>query len=153
VFGEVPALENNVTLLVTEAPSEVAANEPFQYTVSTRNIVRSQFPPAGLGGYYIDGSALNEEGLVQGHFHSGCRSVASFDEAPEPNQAADFFIAVEDGGGGSTPDFVQIDVAEGLPAGQYLCAAWAGDGSHRVPMASFAQTFIASDTFRLTVTE
>jgi hypothetical protein len=54
--------------------------------------------------------------------------------------------------GGATPDSVTIQVP-GLPtAGTAQCAAWAGDGSHRIPMMQRANMIPAFDSMRIQVT-
>jgi hypothetical protein len=149
-FGEVGAAEDNPQLLITEAPDEVTVGRPFTIKVSTRNLVRDRFLPAAQGGYYVEPSTLNEDGLVRGHFHTACRVLGNIDQAPEPERQA-VFVATEDGGGGTAPDTVTVKIP-GLPAaGEIQCAAWAGDGSHRMPMMQFANQIPAFDAVRITV--
>lgn len=152
MFGEVPEQAKGASLLITDHPDEVNLGEAFSFTVSTRNVQRDRFLGAGAGGYYLESSFLNEDGIVRGHFHSGCQLLQSTDEAPTPDRAQ-FFVATEDGGGGTTPDTVTINVpGDALTvAGTYRCASWAGDGSHRVPMMQFANQIPAFDSFRLVV--
>jgi LPXTG-motif cell wall-anchored protein len=61
-----------------------------------------------------------------------------------------FFVATEDGKGGDEPDSVIVEVP-GLPAGLAQCSAWAGDGSHRVPMMQRANQIPALDSVRIRV--
>jgi len=152
MMGEVPEQEKGASLLITRHPNVVRANQAFSFTVSTRNLKRDRFLGAAAGGYYLESSFLTEEGIVRGHFHSACQRLASTTEAPTPDRAQ-FFVATEDGGGGTTPDSVTINVqANTLTApGTYRCASWAGDPSHRVPMMQFANQTPAFDTFRLQV--
>ncbi|WP_233604640.1 hypothetical protein [Micromonospora sp. HM5-17] len=149
-FGEVGAAERNPTLLITEAPERVRAGQPFRLVVSTRNLVRDRFLPAGQGGYYLERSFLTDEGLVRGHFHTACRMLTSTSEAADPAPVPAFFVATEDGKGGSEPDRVIIEVP-GLPAGLAQCSAWAGDGSHRIPMMARANQIPALDSVRIQV--
>lgn len=151
-FGEVGPAEKNPTLLIIEAPRTVEAGQPFQLTVSTRNLVRDRFLPAAQGGYYLESSFLNDQGLVRGHFHTACRMLTSTAEAPDPAQAPAFFVATEDNQGGAEPDTVTIQVP-GLPEeGIAQCAVWAGDGSHRIPMMQRANQIPALDAVRIRVT-
>jgi hypothetical protein len=141
---------NNPSLLITEAPRAVAVNTPFTLKVSTRNLIRDRFLAAGAGGYYVESSVL-EGGLVRGHFHTACRMLDSTSSAPAPDPVPAFFVATEDSKGGATPDTVTINVP-GLPAaGQAQCAAWAGDGSHRIPMMERANQTPPFDSVRVTV--
>ncbi|MFI7521268.1 hypothetical protein [Micromonospora globbae] len=150
-FGEVGAAANNPSLLITDFPQEIGANQPFTLRVSTRNLVRDRFLPAGQGGYYVESSLLNEQGLVRGHFHTACRMLDSLDTPPEPQEVPAFFVATEDGGGGAEPDEVTIQVP-GLPeSGTAQCAVWAGDGSHRLPMMERANQTPAFDAVRIQV--
>ncbi|GAA0454755.1 hypothetical protein Ade02nite_03270 [Paractinoplanes deccanensis] len=150
-FGEVGEAANNPSLLITDAPQQVAPNTPFTLTVSTRNLIRDRFLAAGKGGYYVESSVL-KDGLVRGHFHTACRMLTSTDEAPAPEPVPDFFVATEDSKGGATPDEVTITVP-GVPReGTAQCASWAGDGSHRVPMMVRANQTPAIDAIRITVT-
>lgn len=149
-FGEVGAAEQNPTLLITEAPRRVRAGQPFQIVVSTRNLVRDRFLPAGQGGYYLETSLLNDEGLVRGHFHTACRVLSSSTAAVDPAPVPAFFVATEDLRGGAEPDSVIISVP-GLPAGLAQCSAWAGDGSHRIPMMQRANQIPALDSVRIQV--
>jgi hypothetical protein len=153
MMGEVPAADKGASLLITDHPDEVNVNEPFSFTVSTRNLQRDRFLGAAAGGYYLESSFLNEDGVVRGHFHNACQLLESTDVAPDPEPAPQFFVATEDGGGGVEPDSVTINVP-GLPTpGVYRCSSWAGDGTHRVPMEQRANQTPAFDTFRLVVRE
>ncbi|MDQ7906361.1 Pecanex-like protein 1 [Phytohabitans sp. ZYX-F-186] len=150
-MGEVAGAADNPSLLITEAPERVGVNQPFTIRVSTRNLVRDRFLPAGQGGYYVDMSILTAQGLVRGHFHTACRVLTSTEVAPEPAPAPAFFVATEDRQGGSEPDVIEIRVP-GLPqAGTFQCSAWAGDASHRIPMMQRANQIPALDSVRVEV--
>ncbi|MEV6345089.1 hypothetical protein [Actinoplanes sp. NPDC051851] len=149
-FGEVGAAANNPSLLITSAPNQVRANQPFTLKISTRNLIRDRFLAAGQGGYYVESSVL-QNGLVRGHFHTACRMLSSTKEAPAPDPVPAFFVATEDSKGGATPDTVTIQVP-GLPQrGIAQCASWAGDGSHRTPMMERANQTPAIDAVRIRV--
>jgi hypothetical protein len=150
-MGEVGDAADNPSLLITDAPESVGVNEPFTIRVSTRNLIRDRFLPAGQGGYYVEMSLLSAQGLVRGHFHTACRVLASTAVAPEPAPAPAFFVATEDSRGGSEPDIIEIRVP-GLPQrGLFQCSAWAGDSSHRVPMMQRANQIPALDSVRVEV--
>jgi hypothetical protein len=150
-FGEVAAAENNPQLLIVDAPDKVTAGQPFTIKVSTRNLVRDRFLAAAQGGYYLERSTLDEDGLVRGHFHTACRVLGDTSQAPQPDRN-EVFVATEDGAGGAAPDTVTVQIP-GLPtAGQAQCATWAGDGSHRMPMMQFANQIPAFDSVRIDVT-
>jgi hypothetical protein len=150
-FGEVPAAEDVPQLLITDSPDRVAVGQAFQIKVSTRNLVRDRFLAAAQGGYYVERSILNEQGLVRGHFHTACRVLGNTDQAPQPDRQ-DVFVATEDNGGGAAPDTVTVQIP-GLPAaGEAQCTTWAGDGSHRIPMQVFANQMPAVDSVRIQVT-
>ncbi|MFC4068240.1 hypothetical protein [Actinoplanes subglobosus] len=147
-FGEVGVAANNPTLLITDAPGEVAVGAPFQLRISTRNLIRDRFLAAGQGGYYVESSVL-QNGLVRGHFHTACRILNNNDEAPESAPVPAFFVATEDSRGGAEPDSVTIQVP-GLPQeGEFQCSSWAGDGSHRIPMMERANQTPALDSVRV----
>jgi hypothetical protein len=141
------------SLLITSAPEKVNVGEGFQLEVSTRNLVRDRFLGAAAGGYYLEASFLNEDGLQRGHFHTACRFLPSTTEAPDSSGAPAFFVATQDGGGGAEADTVTIDVpaANIKQAGELQCTSWAGDGSHRTPMMSRANQTPAIDSVRITV--
>ncbi len=149
-FGEVAAAEDNPQLLIVEAPDEVTVGQAFTIKVSTRNLVRDRFLPAAEGGYYLEPSTLNGDGLVRGHFHTACRVLGNSGQAPEPARQA-VFVATEDGGGGTAPDTVTVTIPGLTAAGQAQCATWAGDASHRMPMMQFANQIPAFDAVRITV--
>jgi hypothetical protein len=150
-MGEVGNADDNPTLLITSAPNSVRVNQPFTIRVSTRNLIRDSFLPAGQGGYYALRSELNDQDLVRGHFHTGCRILNSTQVAPDPEPAPAFFVATEDNGGSNQPDVIEIRVP-GLPQrGTFQCAAWAGDGSHRPPMMQRANQIPAFDSVRVSV--
>ncbi|MBM0279695.1 hypothetical protein [Micromonospora tarensis] len=150
-FGEVGAAANNPSLLITQFPDQVGQNQPFTLRVSTRNLVRDRFLAAGQGGYYVESSLLNDQGLVRGHFHTACRMLDSLTAPPEPQEVPAFFVATEDGRGGAQPDEVTIQVP-GLPeSGTAQCSVWAGDGSHRLPMMERANQTPAFDSVRIDV--
>jgi hypothetical protein len=150
-FGEVGEAAANPTLLISASPLRVRINRPFTIQVSTRNLVRDRFLPAKDGGYYRESAYLNEDGLVRGHFHTACRMLTGR-SAPDPAPVPVFFAATEDGKGGTAPDVVTVQVP-GLPsAGIAQCAAWAGDGSHRIPMMQRANQIPAFDSVRILVT-
>jgi hypothetical protein len=151
-FGEVGATPNNPTLIISSAPRRVRAGQPFQIKVSTRNLVRDRFLAAAQGGYYKESSFLNEQSLQRGHFHTACRMLSSTTLAPDPTPGSVFFKATEDKRGGAAPDVVTVDVPAGLPSrGLAQCAAWAGDGSHRIPMMESVQAVPAFDSVRIWV--
>ncbi|MEH0845363.1 hypothetical protein V6U81_23515 [Micromonospora sp. CPCC 205711] len=151
-FGEVGAAANNPSLLITQFPNQVQRNQAFTLRVSTRNLIRDRFLAAGQGGYYVESSLLNDQGLVRGHFHTACRMLQTTEEAPSnPQDVPAFFVATEDGGGGGQADQVTIQIP-GLPqSGLAQCAVWAGDGSHRIPMMERANQTPAFDAVRIEV--
>ncbi|MEV1294275.1 hypothetical protein [Pseudonocardia sp. NPDC049635] len=150
-FGEVADAERSPSLLITEAPDRVAPGEAFSLTVSTRNLVRDRFLAAAQGGYYVESSLLDGQGLQRGHFHTACRILANPGEAPDSAPDPLFFEATEDGGGGDTPDSVVIEVPGVEQAGELQCSSWAGDGSHRTPMMQRANQTPAFDSVRIEV--
>ena len=141
------------SLLITSAPKQIEVGEAFQLKVSTRNLVRDRFLGAAAGGYYLEASFLNDQGLQRGHFHTACRILPSTTEAPDSSGAPAFFVATQDGGGSATPDVVTIEVpgANIKQDGELQCTSWAGDGSHRTPMMSRANQTPAIDSVRITV--
>jgi hypothetical protein len=150
-MGEVGDAAKNPSLLITQAPQQVGVNQAFTLRVSTRNLIRDRFLAAGQGGYYVEMSKLNAQGLVRGHFHTSCRMLDNTQAAPDPAPAPAFFVATEDNGGGNQPDQIVIQVP-GLPQkGVAQCASWAGDGSHRLPMMQRANQQPAFDVVRITV--
>ncbi len=150
-FGEVSKADKNPSLLITDAPDKVKAGEKFTITVSTRNLVRDRFLGAAAGGYYLESSFLNGDGIQRGHFHTACRILESTDVAPAPDPVPPVFVATQDGGGGAKPDTVTVEIP-GLPEkGTAQCASWAGDGSHRIPMMERANQTPAFDTVRIEV--
>jgi hypothetical protein len=152
-MGEVAAEDELPSLLITDAPDTVEVGESFQIEVSTRNLVRDRFLGAAEGGYYIESSFLDDEGLQRGHFHTACRLLRSTDEAPNSGKAPEFFLATQDNKGGAEPDTVTVDVPGIDTAGELQCTSWAGDGSHRIPMMTKANETPAVDSVRITVTE
>ncbi len=149
-FGEVGEAARNPSLVIQDAPTQIKAGQTFQIAVSTRNLVRDRFLAAGQGGYYVESSLLNDQGLVRGHFHTACR-ILQGNEAQDPAPAPAFFVATEDGSGGAQPDTVRVTVAGLNQAGTAQCAVWAGDGSHRVPMMQRANQVPAFDVVRIQV--
>jgi len=150
-FGEVGSAATNPSLLIAKAPLAVRVGRPFTLRISTRNLVRDRFLPAGRGGYYKESSLLGQDGLLRGHFHTACRMLPSLGEAPAPEPVPAFFVATEDGRGGRDADVVTVQVT-GLPQpGVAQCAVWAGDGSHRVPMMQRANQVPAFDVVRIRV--
>jgi hypothetical protein len=150
-FGEVGEAADNPTLLISRSPLRVRVNQAFTMQVSTRNLVRNRFLAAKNGGYYRESAYLNEDGLVQGHFHTACRMLTGR-QAPDPEPVPVFFLATEDGGGGAEPDVVTVSIPGLASTGIAQCAAWAGDGSHRVPMMQRANQIPAFDAVRIIVT-
>jgi hypothetical protein len=151
-MGAVAAEDELPSLLIVDSPRFVGMNQAFTLKVSTRNLVRDRFLGAGKGGYYLESSFLNKDGLQRGHFHTACRILDNTKLAPNSGVAPEFFVATEDGGGGSTPDVVTIPVkAIGKP-GILQCTSWAGDGSHRTPMMTRANETPAIDSVRIFVT-
>ena len=76
-MGEVAAEDKLPSLLITDAPEAVGVGQAFKLKVSTRNLVRDRFLGAAAGGYYLESSFLNGEGLQRGHFHTACRILPS----------------------------------------------------------------------------
>ena len=152
-MGEVAAEDKLPSLLITDAPDKVEVDESFELKVSTRNLVRDRFLGAAEGGYYLESSFLNEDGLQRGHFHTACRLLSSTDEAPDSGKAPEFFLATQDNKGGADPDTVTIEVPGIKSAGELQCTSWAGDGSHRTPMMTKANETPAIDSVRIEVTD
>jgi hypothetical protein len=152
-MGEVAGEDNLPSLLITSAPEKVQVNESFQLKVSTRNLVRDRFLGAADGGYYLESSFLNGDGLQRGHFHTACRILSSPEKAPDSSKAPEFFLATQDNKGGAEPDTVAIDVPGIGKPGELQCTSWAGDGSHRTPMMTKANETPAIDSVRITVTD
>lgn len=158
-FGEQAAQNNSPTLLIVGAPSTVRPGDDIALQISVRNLVRDDFPPASHGGYLAKPASLDTHGLTRGHVHSACRALASGQQAPPPDRVT-AFAAIEDGAGGAEPDTVEVHLpgrdAQGavlFPAGSLVqCAAWAGDGSHRIPMGAWPDQVPAFDAVRITVT-
>jgi hypothetical protein len=152
-MGEVGNADKNPSLLITKFPQEVKAGQPFTLLVSTRDLIRDRFLAAAKGGYYVEMSLLDKQGLVRGHFHTACRMLDSTKVAPDPAPVPAFFVATEDSGGSDKPDQIVINVP-GLPdTGIAQCASWAGDGSHRIPMMQRANQIPAFDSVRINVTK
>jgi len=150
-FGEVAAADKSPALLITDAPREVKVGDSFTLKVSTRNLVRDRFLGAAAGGYYLESSFLNDDGLQRGHFHTACRMLPSLDEAPDSSPDPEFFLATQDNKGGADTDTVDVEVT-GMPkSGTAQCTSWAGDGSHRIPMMQRANQTPAVDSVRITV--
>lgn len=150
-FGEVAAAERSPSLLITESPDRVAPGQEFTLKVSTRNLVRDRFLSAAQGGYYVEASLLDGEGLQRGHFHTACRMLPDPREAPDAAPEPLFFEATEDGGGGAAPDEVTLQVPGIEARGELQCTSWAGDGSHRTPMMQRANQTPAFDSVRIEV--
>ncbi|GAA4713769.1 hypothetical protein GCM10023215_65980 [Pseudonocardia yuanmonensis] len=148
-FGEVGDANQNPSLLITEFPQQVAEGQPFSIDVTTRNLKRDRFLGAAAGGYYLESSLLDENGIQRGHFHTACRMI-SVDGAPAPGDKPAFFVATQDNKGGAGESTVTIDVT-GLPKGIAQCSSWAGDGSHRIPMMERADQTPAFDSVRIRV--
>ncbi|GAA2513300.1 hypothetical protein GCM10010201_06110 [Pilimelia columellifera subsp. columellifera] len=150
-FGEVSDAPRNPSLLITGSPRAVRVGQAFQLVVSTRNLIRDRFLGAADGGYYLEASFLNGQGLQRGHFHTACRMLNNAKVAQNPDLEPAFFKATEDGRGSARADQVAVAV-DGLPnAGLAQCAVWAGDGSHRVPMMERANQVPAFDAIRIQV--
>jgi hypothetical protein len=152
-FGEVAGADKSPALLITEAPREVKVGDSFTLKVSTRNLVRDRFLGAAEGGYYLESSFLDDNGLQRGHFHTACRLLSSTSEAPDSGKAPEFFLATQDNKGGAEPDTVTIENPGIRTAGELQCTSWAGDGSHRTPMMTKANETPAIDSVRITITD
>lgn len=152
-FGAVSAFNNNPTLLITKSPLVVRRGQDIVLKVSTQNLIRDRFLGAADGGYYIESATLTN-GFTRGHFHTGCRLLTS-NAAPEPfrlnSDGVNRFVATEDSKGSGAPDTVTVTVPGFNKSGVVQCAAWAGDGSHRIPMMSFANEIPAFDAVRVFV--
>jgi hypothetical protein len=150
-FGEVAGADKSPALLITDAPREVKVGESFTLKVSTRNLVRDRFLGAAAGGYYLESSFLDDNGIQRGHFHTACRMLPSLDKAPDSAPDPEFFLATQDNKGGPGADTVDVEVT-GMPkSGTAQCTSWAGDGSHRIPMMQRANQTPAVDSVRITV--
>lgn len=148
----------NPSLLITNAPPVITTGQGLKIKISTRNLVRDRFLAAGDGGYYLETSILTADDLQRGHFHVACRYLDNDREAPPSDPVPAFFKAIEDGKGGSAPDTVVVEVpaktnnvATFPRRGELQCSAWAGDGSHRIPMMQRANQTPAFDSVRVRV--
>jgi hypothetical protein len=150
--GEVPSAENVPSLLIVSSPFRVRVNQPFEIRISTRNLVRDFFVPAGAGGYYITRSFLTEDGIPHGHVHTSIIALPTTRSAPDVSPVPTFFLATEDGKGSKTPDTFVVRVPGIATPGLYKITSWAGDASHAVPMSQRANQTPAVDSVRLIVT-
>lgn len=154
-FGATTDFNRNPTLLITKAPLVVRKGQNIVLKVSTQNLLRDKFLAAGDGGYYIESATLDGNGFTRGHFHTGCRRLDDRRNAPEPFRlnadGTNRFVATEDSKGGDRPDTVTVTIPGFDKSGVVQCAAWAGDGSHRIPMMSFANEIPAFDAVRVIV--
>ena len=157
-FGAVSAQEKNPSLLIVAAPSTITPGQDIELRVSVRNLVRDDFPTSAHGGYLSEPASLTSQGFTRGHVHSACRVLPNAQEAPQPDRVT-AFMAIEDGGGGAAPDTVEVHLPGRDVEGRELfavgslvqCTAWAGDGSHRVPMDSSPSQVPAVDAVRINV--
>jgi hypothetical protein len=140
------------------APSTITPGQDIELRVSVRNLVRDEFPTSAHGGYLSEPASLTSQGFTRGHVHSACRVLPNAQEAPQPDRVT-AFMAIEDGGGGAAPDTVEVHLPGRDVEGRELfatgslvqCTAWAGDGSHRVPMDAFPNQMPAVDAVRINV--
>jgi hypothetical protein len=150
-MGEIAAKDKLPSLLITDAPRVVGMNQAFTLKVATRNLNRNRFLGAKAGGYYLESSFLDANGLQQGHFHTACRILPSIAEAPDSSVDPAFFLATEDNKSDTAPVTIPVP-AIGKP-GILQCTSWAGDGSHRTPMMTQANETPAIDSVRIFVTQ
>jgi hypothetical protein len=150
-MGEIAAKDKLPSLLITDAPRVVGMNQAFTLKVATRNLNRNRFLGAKAGGYYLESSFLDDNGLQQGHFHTACRILPTTREAPDSSVDPQFFLATEDGKSDTAPVTIPVP-AIGKP-GILQCTSWAGDGSHRTPMMTQANETPAIDSVRILVTQ
>jgi hypothetical protein len=159
--GEVPTADKAPSLLITAvivngqrrqvagAPIVINRGQAFEIEVSTRNLQRNRFLPAGQNFYYAETSLLNGDQIVQGHAHTACNIIGNANEAPDMEGVPAFFVATEDQRGGEAPDRFRVAVPGIATAGLLQCASWAGDGSHRTPLMTRANQRPAFDTVRI----
>jgi len=150
--GEVPTAENAPSLLIVSSPFRVRVNQPFEIRVSTRNLIRDFFLPAGAGGYYATRDFLSEDGITHGHVHTSIIPLSTTRSAPDVTAVPTFFLATEDGKGGKTPDTFVVRVPGIATPGLYKVTSWCGAASHAVPMAQRANQTVCVDSVRLVVT-
>jgi hypothetical protein len=161
--GEVPTPDKAPSLLITAVivngqrrqvgvgPIVVNRSQPFQIEISTRNLQRNRFLPAGQNFYYQETSLLNGDQIVQGHAHTACNPLSNTNEAPDREPVPAFFVATEDQRGGEAPDRFTVSVPGLATAGLFLCGSWTGDGSHRVALMPRANQMPSFDTVRIIV--
>ncbi|HEV8653530.1 MAG TPA: hypothetical protein VG276_30065 [Actinomycetes bacterium] len=147
--GEVPTATPAV--LLARFPRQPRAGQPFQVTISTRNLVRDRFLKAAEGGYYREMSVLDPAGIVRGHLHLYVQALRDGASVPDADTTPlEFFRAVEDGGGGAGLSRVSVSV-NALTAGPKRLCVTMGDGSHRVPLMRAAKLAAGIDCVRILV--
>jgi hypothetical protein len=147
--GEVPLATPAV--LISQFPRLARAGQPFQVTLTTRNLVRDRFLKAAEGGYYREMSVLDGGGVVRGHLHVYVQALGDGATVPDADATPlEFFRAVEDGGGGAGVSRVAVAVG-GLTAGPKRLCVTMGDGSHRVPLMRAAKLAAGIDCVRMFV--
>lgn len=151
-MGEVPSEENAAAVVITDFPETVQAGQEFNVTIASDNLIRDRFLPAAQNGYYLEMGLLDPEtGITRGHLHTWVQPLNE-DGTPAPASNLEFFVATEDGGGGTEPDQITLTVSPLTPGPKRLCVV-AGSGSHAPPLIPRARMAVAVDCVRITVTE
>ena len=115
--------------------------------------MRDRFLGAAAGGYYLESSFLNGQGLQRGHFHTACRILASTSAGARLGERPG--VLPRHAGQRRRRGAGHRDDQRARPAtktaGVLQCTSWAGDGSHRTPMMTKANETPAIDSVRIFV--
>jgi len=146
--GEIPDINNMVSTVILN-PSNgqtVPANKAFTVSVKTQGMNLGFFDDPATQ-YYLFSQQLDKNGQIMGHQHVTIQQIG------DPNQPLDpkafvFFKGLNDIDNNGV---LSVNVANGLPGGNYRCCTMTGAFGHQPVIMPVAQRGAQDDCIRFTV--
>ncbi|CAG8787946.1 3858_t:CDS:1, partial [Gigaspora rosea] len=145
-IGELPT-KNNMVSTIIKSPDNgqtLQENTPFTVVTQTNNLNAGFFSDPATQ-YYVKAQSLGNNGKINGHSHITIQQIDG-QTPPDPTKFA-FFKGLNNGTDNNGD--LTVDVANGLPAGNYRICTMVSSESHQCVTMPVAQRGAQDDCIRI----